>query len=83
MYFETLRNEARPDKPLEERLVIFIASDDSEAKAIVARLIEEIGYAAVDTGFLHEGGRRQQPDSPIYNVQMTMKEAMQKLAELP
>ena len=33
--------------PLEQRRAIFIAGDDSEAKEIVARLIEEIGFAAV------------------------------------
>jgi 8-hydroxy-5-deazaflavin:NADPH oxidoreductase len=49
--------------------------DDSEPKEIVARLIEEIGFAAVDTGFLHEGGRSQQPDTAVYNKDVTAKEA--------
>jgi 8-hydroxy-5-deazaflavin:NADPH oxidoreductase len=80
MYFETLRTSGKPSE--EGRLVIFIAGDDSEAKAIVAHLIEEIGFAAVDTGFLHEGGRLQQPDSAIYNQPMTVEEARTKLADL-
>jgi 8-hydroxy-5-deazaflavin:NADPH oxidoreductase len=80
MYFETLRTGGRPAGP--DRLAIFIAGDDTEAKDGVARLIEEIGFAAVDTGFLHEGGRLQQPGSPIYNVAMTVAEAGKRLSEL-
>ncbi|HLX58654.1 MAG TPA: NADPH-dependent F420 reductase [Ktedonobacteraceae bacterium] len=80
MYFETLRTGGRSAE--KERLVLFVAGDDSEAKAVVARLIEEIGFAAVDTGFLHEGGRLQQPGSPIYNVPMTVEEARQRLAAI-
>ncbi len=33
---------------------------------MVADLIRQIGFAPVDTGSLHEGGRHQQPGSPIY-----------------
>jgi predicted dinucleotide-binding enzyme len=82
MYFETLATEGRPDGPEKDRLVIFIASDDSEAKATVAKLIEDIGFAAVDTGFLREGGSRQQPGSPIYNKPMNFEQARKALADL-
>lgn len=81
MYFETLRTGGRTTP--EDRLVIFIAGDDSEAKKVVAQLIEDIGFAAVDTGFLSEGGRRQQPGSPIYNVPMTVDQAKEILANMP
>lgn len=80
MYFETLRTQGRPAGP--ERLVIFLAGDDTEAKAVVARLIEEIGFAAVDTGFLRTGGKLQQPGSPIYNVPLTVEEAKTRLRDL-
>ncbi|GCE31407.1 NADP oxidoreductase [Dictyobacter alpinus] len=80
MYFETLRDSGTKDP--NKQLVLFIASDDSEAKEVVARLIEDIGFAAVDTGFLKEGGRLQQPDSAIYNVPMTVEEAKKKLTDL-
>ncbi|GCE23952.1 NADPH-dependent F420 reductase [Dictyobacter kobayashii] len=80
MYFETLRTGSSTNP--EQRLVLFIAGDDSEAKEIVARLIEDIGFAAVDTGFLHDGGRLQQPGSPIYNVPMTVEQAKQKLTDI-
>jgi predicted dinucleotide-binding enzyme len=84
IYFETLRAGSHPELPLEgERLVLFLASDDSEAKEVVGRLIEEIGFSSVDTGFLHEGGKRQEPTSPLYNVPMTFNDAKQRLADLP
>ncbi len=81
--YELMRNNARPFAPLSERAVLFVAGDDSEAKEVGAKLIEDIGFAAVDTGFLREGGRLQQPGSPIYNVLMTVEEAKQRLANLP
>ena len=58
------------------------AGDDLEAKKIVARLIEEIGFAALDTGSLREGGRLQEPDSPIYNKTYNAREARQFLSTL-
>ena len=50
------------------------------AKAEVARLIEQIGFAPVDTGSLREGGRKQQPGTPIYNVPLTAAAARAALA---
>jgi len=75
IYFKHLATQGDSSKPLDERRAIFIAGDDSGAKEIVARLIEEIGFAAVDTGFLHEGGRSQQPGSPVYNKELTARKA--------
>jgi 8-hydroxy-5-deazaflavin:NADPH oxidoreductase len=75
IYFKHLATQGDTSRPLEERRAIFIAGDDSEAKEIVARLIEEIGFAAVDTGFLHEGGRSQQPGTAVYNKELTAEEA--------
>lgn len=49
-----------------DRFVIYVAGDDVDAKRVVSGLIEEIGFAPVDTGSLREGGRLQQPGSPIY-----------------
>ena len=80
IWFEHLKTQGNTKLPLEERRAIFIAGDDSGAKEIVAKLIEEIGYAAVDTGFLHDGGKSQQPGTPIYNKALTAKEAAQTLS---
>ncbi|MDX6575753.1 MAG: 8-hydroxy-5-deazaflavin:NADPH oxidoreductase [Blastocatellia bacterium] len=75
IWFKHLASQGDTTRPLEDRRAIFIAGDDSGAKEIVARLIEEIGFAAVDTGFLHEGGRSQQPGTAVYNKDVTAKEA--------
>jgi len=80
MYYETLRDGGRPSG--EDRLVLFIAGDDIHAKAKVSKLIEEIGFVAVDTGSLREGGRKQQPGSPLYNSPMTVETARKRLAEI-
>lgn len=77
MYYETLANEGRSEG--EDRLVLFVAGEDEEAKSTVSRLIEEIGFAPISTGSLKEGGRKQQPDSPIYNEPMTADQARQML----
>ena len=75
IYFKHLATQGDPSLPLEDRRAIFIAGDDSGAKEIVANLIEEIGFAAIDTGFLHEGGRNQQPGTAVYNKDVSAKGA--------
>jgi predicted dinucleotide-binding enzyme len=81
MYYETLGAGGRPDAPPAERLVLFVASDDAEAKAVVSELIEEMGFTPVDVGTL-EDGRKQQPGSPIYNAPMNEAQAREELTKL-
>jgi predicted dinucleotide-binding enzyme len=80
IWFEHLKSQGNVKLPPEARRAIFIAGDDSEAKAIVAKLIWDIGFAAVDTGFLADGGRRQQPGTTIYNKELTASEAAMALS---
>jgi predicted dinucleotide-binding enzyme len=75
LYYETLASKGRPDAPLDDRLAIFVAGDDPEAKALVTGLIQELGFAPVDTGSLREGSRKQQPGSPIYNRPLRPEQA--------
>ena len=79
IWFKHLAERGRPDLPVDERHAIFVAGDDELAKRVVINLIDDIGFGAVDTGPLVEGGRRQQPGSPIYNQPMTVREARQAL----
>ena len=79
IYYETLASKGRPDAPLDDRLVIFVAGDAPDDKALVAGLIQEIGFAPVDTGSLHEGSRKQRPGSPIYNRPMHSEQAKELL----
>jgi hypothetical protein len=79
IYWEHLRDQGDKTKPLDERRVIPLAGDDPEAKALVARLIEELGFAPLDMGSLREGGRQMQPGEPIYNKDWTLRRARTEL----
>jgi predicted dinucleotide-binding enzyme len=80
IFWKHLAEQGRADLPLPKRRAIFLAGDDVEAKRIVSRLIEEIGFAPVDTGTLREGGRSQQPGAPVYDRNLTQEEAVGILA---
>ena len=75
IWYQHLATRGRTDLPVDQRHAVFVAGDDAEAKAVVSRLIEEAGFAPVDTGGLREGGRRQQPGTPLYNKVLTGAEA--------
>jgi len=75
IYYKHLAEEGDKNLPLEERRVIFLAGDDAEAKKIVSDLIEEIGFAAYDTGNLRFGGKAQEPGTALYNRDLTLDEA--------
>ena len=75
IYWKTLESGSRPEARMEDRLAIFLAGDDADAKAVVATLIESIGFAPIHTGSLREGGRRQRPNSPIYGRPLTARQA--------
>ena len=79
IYFKHLQERGRKDLPLDERHAIFVAGDDAEAKRVVMRLIEEIGFGPVDTGSFADGGLRQQLNTPLYNQIMTRREALERL----
>jgi predicted dinucleotide-binding enzyme len=76
-----LGSRGMPGAAREQRLTLFVAGDDAEAKRRVSDLIDEIGFAAVDTGSLGDGGRRQQAGAPLYGRTMTAPEAERALEE--
>ncbi len=78
IFFKRLVTEGKP-KGTKGRLAMPVASDDSAAKRVVMDLIDEIGFEPVDTGGLIEGGRRQEPGSPIYNNPIGAKEMKELL----
>ena len=82
MYYQHLKTKGNTNSPKEGRTVLFVAGDDAQAKSIVSKLIDEIGFTPVDTGSLREGGRKQQPGSEIYNNPMTLEIALKKLSEI-
>lgn len=80
IWFGHLAAQGDPGLPEEERRAIFLAGDDDAAKQIVADLIRELGFGPVDTGGLADGGARQEPGTPIYNAQLTVREARDRLS---
>jgi predicted dinucleotide-binding enzyme len=78
IFWQHLRDQGDTGRPRYERRAIFIAGDDAEAKRVVAGLIEELGFTAVDTGTL-AGSAVQEPGSAIYNKELTAAEARELL----
>lgn len=64
IYAAHLQNNGKP-AGAPGRIALPIAGDDARAKQIVMRLIDEIGFDAVDAGTIDESWR-QQPGSPGY-----------------
>ncbi len=79
IYYKRLAGEGKP-KGAKGRLAIPVASDDPAAKRVVMDLIDAIGFDAIDNGGLIDGGRKQQPGSPIYNQPLDAKEMKSQLA---
>jgi len=79
IWYKHLASRGNIELPVADRHAIFVAGDDETAKRIVCRLIEEIGFGGVDTGSLAKGGRQQQPDTPLYNKVMTVRDAREKV----
>jgi predicted dinucleotide-binding enzyme len=79
IYWEHLRDQGDSSLAVDERRVIPLAGDNEEAKAVVADLIEEMGFAPLDLGSLREGGRHMEPGQPIYNEMLTRDEARDRL----
>jgi hypothetical protein len=67
--FELMR--AAAGRSGDTRLSLFVAGDNAAAKQVVADLMNDMGFAAIDTGTLADGGRLQQPGSRIFNKQLT------------
>jgi len=60
-----------------DRVVMFYAGDDAEAKAVVARLIEDAGFAAVDLGSAAEALPMEAPRRPggVYGEEYHLEDA--------
>ncbi|HUN35432.1 MAG TPA: NAD(P)-binding domain-containing protein [Trebonia sp.] len=57
-----------------------ISGDDPAAKQVVAGLIDQIGFEAVDAGSLAEGGRKHQPGSDVYIADLPANQLRSKVA---
>jgi predicted dinucleotide-binding enzyme len=64
IYAEHLGKLGRP-QGAPGRIALPVAGDDATAKAVVLRLIDQLGFDGVDAGGLDESWR-QQPGTPVY-----------------
>jgi len=79
MYAEHLYKLGRPSGS-PERIALPVAGDDAAAKAVVLRLIDELGFDGVDAGGLDESWR-QQPDTPVYGTDLDANGVRRALAK--
>ncbi|MBI3889235.1 NAD(P)-binding domain-containing protein [Candidatus Saccharibacteria bacterium] len=70
--YSELEEHALP-KGDEKRRAIALAGDDTDANALVAQLIDAIGFDAVTIGML-KNGTLLQPDTELFNVRVTADE---------
>ena len=80
MRWTDLGEGGKPDADFDDRLAIYIAGDDEDAKMSVAELIDQFGFAPLDVGNLRDGGRQLQPGSPVYGESLTLADAKGVLA---
>jgi 8-hydroxy-5-deazaflavin:NADPH oxidoreductase len=62
------------------RIALPVAGDDEAAKAVVLRLVDELGFDPVDAGSLAESWR-QQPGTPVYIADLDADGVRRGLAE--
>ena len=66
IYAQHLLELGRP-KGSPGRIALPVAGDDNAAKAIVLKLIDDLGFDGVDAGGLDQSWR-QQPGTPVYTT---------------
>lgn len=62
------------------RIALPVAGDDPAAKRVVMRLIDELGFDAIDAGGLDESWR-QQPGTPVYATDLDADGVRRALSE--
>jgi predicted dinucleotide-binding enzyme len=79
IYARHLMERGRPaSEP--ERIALPVAGDDDDAKGVVLRLLDELGFDGVDAGGLDESWR-QQPGTPVYATDFDADGVRRALAE--
>jgi predicted dinucleotide-binding enzyme len=78
IYAAALTTDGQPPGTMNRR-ALAIAGNDAQAKAIVAKLIDEFGFDVVDAGPLAEGWRYER-DMPGYGPRRTADELRRDLA---
>jgi predicted dinucleotide-binding enzyme len=79
IYARHLLEKGKP-KGAPGRIALPVAGDDRRAKDVVIRLLDELGFDAVDAGSLDESWR-QQPATPVYGTDFDAAGVKKALAE--
>ncbi len=79
IYAQHLMERGKP-KGSPGRIALPVAGDDPRARQVVLRLVEELGFDAVDAGGLDESWR-QQPGTPVYATDFDANGVRRALAE--
>ncbi len=78
IYAEHLGKFGKP-KGAAGRIALPIAGDEARAKAVVMKLVDELGFDPVDAGTLEESWR-QQPGTPVYTQDFDAEGVREALA---
>jgi len=79
IYAQHLLERGRPSGS-RGRIALPVAGDDNHAKETVIRLVDQLGFDAVDAGGLDESWR-QQPGTPVYATDFDAEGVRRTLAE--
>ncbi len=79
IYAQHLMDLGKP-KGTPGRIALPVAGDDKDAKALVMRIVDELGFDPVDAGGLDESWR-QQPGTPVYATDLDAEGVRRALAE--
>jgi 8-hydroxy-5-deazaflavin:NADPH oxidoreductase len=78
IYARHLMEKGRP-AGVAGRIALPVAGDDSRAKGVIIKLLDELGFDGVDAGGLDESWR-QQPDTPVYATDLDAEGVRRALA---
>ena len=78
IYSEHLLKSGKP-RGTAGRIALPVAGDDEKAKAVVLKLVDELGFDGVDAGNLDESWR-QQPGTPVYGTDLDAQGVRKALA---
>ena len=76
----SLQDMGRP-KGEENRIALAVSGDDTKAKEVVFRLVEELGFDPFDLGTIAQSWQ-QQPGSPIYCRDINLEELKKRVATM-
>jgi 8-hydroxy-5-deazaflavin:NADPH oxidoreductase len=74
-------NDLGKQKGEKKRIAIAVSGDDTKAKEVVFKLVEELGFDPFDTGSIAQSWK-QQPGSPIYCRDINLEELKKRVATM-